>query len=704
VDVCIKVETHNSPSALDPYGGALTGILGVNRDILGCGLGAKPIANTDVFCLAPPQWPPRSQAERLPQKLHHPEQVLAGVHRGIKDGGNKSGIPTVNGALVFDRDFAGKPLIFCGSVGVLPHHLPDGRASSIKSVKPGDHILCAGGRIGKDGIHGATMSSLHLTEDSPTSAVQIGDPLTQKKLLDFTLEARDLGLFNCITDNGAGGLSSSIGELAALAPGARIDLARAGVKYPGLLPYELLISESQERMTYGVAPEKVNEFLSLATRRGVEAWDLGEFTANGQLEISYEGKILAALDLHFLHESLPVMKLRACFEGPQSGRGWGEEELGPLPQDLKSMLLEILATDNVRSKEALVRQYDHEVLGATVQTPFYGPMQQGPSDAAVISLAPYGGLEQNAIAISCGLNPKLAHYDTYLMAENAVDEAIRNIVACGASPHELVLVDNFCWPDPLVSADNPDGAHKLGQLVRCAAGLYDAAVSFRAPFVSGKDSMKNDFVGKYADGRPVKISVPPTVLITALARLPDSSRRVSSDFKRPGDLIFLVGKPGQGLACSEFSGRWQLKDTRFATVPTIDLPANQKLYHDLHGLMAEGLIASCHVVSDGGLLACLSESAFAGELGCTLTLADEASEGWDLLNFCFNEAGGRLVVSIARSDRTYFETALAAHPLLCLGEVSAAQHITMYSKNSKNMLMEIGLAEINRAWREGGNA
>ena len=700
IDVCIKVETHNSPSALDPYGGALTGILGVNRDILGCGLGAKPIANTDVFCLAPPQWPPRSQAELLPCKLHHPHEVLKGVQRGIQDGGNKSGIPTVNGALVFDRDFAGKPLIFCGSLGVLPRYLADGRSSAFHQVRPGDHILMAGGRIGKDGIHGATMSSLHLGEDSPTSAVQIGDPLTQKKLLDFTLEARDLGLYNCITDNGAGGLSSSIGELAALAPGARIDLARAGVKYPGLKPYELLISESQERMTYGVAPHKVAEFLALAKRRSVEAWDLGEFTANGQLEISYENKLVALLDLEFLHHSLPPLELTAYFEGSQPKRGWGNEQLVAPPPCLEKMLLAILQSDNVRSKEALVRQYDHEVQGACLQTPFSGAEQGGPSDAAIIALSPYGGLADNAIALSCGLNPKLAHYDTYLMAEYAVDEAIRNIVAAGASPEELVLVDNFCWPDPLLSRENPDGPHKLGQLLRCAAGLYEAALIFKAPFVSGKDSMKNDFIGSYSDGRAVKISVPPTVLITALAHLPAQQRRVSTDFKQPGDAIYLLGEKGYGLGCSEFAGLYSLGEASLAQPAAIDLQAHAKLYRTLYHSICQGLVASCHDISDGGLLPCLAECALGGNLGCLLHIPSTLSQGWVLLNFAFNEAGGRFVVSVTKENRRNFESAMNQHPLLLLGEITSERDFVICATETGERLLSLKLQKIDRAWRK----
>ena len=327
LDLCIKVETHNSPSALDPYGGALTGILGVNRDILGCGLGARPIANTDVFCFADPNMPGPEEKELMPKGLKAPRRIFEGVHRGVEDGGNKSGIPTVNGAIYFDQDYAGKPLVFCGTVGAMPAKLNSGLDSGKKYVKALDRVVMVGGAIGADGIHGATFSSLELNENSPSTAVQIGDPITQKRVLDFLMEARDLGLYSSVTDNGAGGLSSSVGEMSTFTGGATIDLSKAPVKYPGLKPFELMISESQERMTLAVPPKSLPAFMSLAKRRGVSASDIGEFNTSGRLQVYYGNQMVADLDLHFVHESLPPLELSAKWEGPRERKSWINRDL-----------------------------------------------------------------------------------------------------------------------------------------------------------------------------------------------------------------------------------------------------------------------------------------------------------------------------------------------------------------------------------------
>ncbi|HTL11701.1 MAG TPA: AIR synthase-related protein, partial [Bdellovibrionota bacterium] len=353
--LCIKVETHNSPSALDPYGGALTGIVGVNRDILGCGLGAKPIFNTDVFCLAVPDY-----LQTLPDRLLHPRRILDGVRRGVEHGGNKSGIPTVNGALVFDQRFLGKPLVFCGTGGIIPRQI-EGVPTHVKEIQVGDRICMVGGRIGKDGIHGATFSSLALDEHSPVSAVQLGDPITQKRTADFLLEARDRLLFRTLTDNGAGGLSSSIGELATLSGGAKMDVSQAKVKYPGLKPFELVVSESQERMSIAVPPEKMQAFLRLADARGVEVSVLGEFTDSGFFEIYNGTECVAALDLEFLHEGVPKMEIEAEWAGSPQPPGQVETAFD---REAGATLLQLLSRPNVASKEWMIRQYDHEVQGA----------------------------------------------------------------------------------------------------------------------------------------------------------------------------------------------------------------------------------------------------------------------------------------------------------------------------------------------------
>ncbi|MDR0465874.1 MAG: phosphoribosylformylglycinamidine synthase, partial [Deltaproteobacteria bacterium] len=433
VDACIKVETHNSPSALDPYGGALTGIVGVNRDPMGTGLGAELVCNTNVFCFASP-----FHAADLPPRLLHPRRVLEGVREGVEHGGNKSGIPTVNGSLVFDERFLGKPLVFCGTAGILPRTIR-GREGWRKKAEAGDHIVMAGGRIGKDGIHGATFSSEELHQESPATAVQIGDPITQRKMYDFLLYARDLGLYNAITDNGAGGLSSSVGEMCVDSGGARLDLAKAPLKYDGLRPWEILLSEAQERMTLAVPPENLPRFLELAAEMDVEATALGIFTDSGYFEAFYADRPAVRLPLDFLHDGVPQYRLNARWDAPAP------------PQDIAldlpaaeqgGFLKRMLGRLNICSKEYIIRQYDHEVRGGSAIKPLMGVRRDGPSDAAV--LRPLLGSE-NGLVLSHGICPKFSDFDTYWMTANAIDEAIRNAVAVGGDPDFMAGVDNFCW-------------------------------------------------------------------------------------------------------------------------------------------------------------------------------------------------------------------------------------------------------------------
>ncbi|MBC7427303.1 MAG: phosphoribosylformylglycinamidine synthase [Bacteriovorax sp.] len=672
VDVCIKVETHNSPSALDPYGGALTGILGVNRDILGVGLGAKPIANTSVFCLAENKYFQENNFA-LPLLLKNPDRIKAGVHQGVQDGGNKSGIPTVNGAFVFDRDYVGKPLVFCGTIGVIPQ-TENNKSTAEKGQRPGDLIVMAGGRIGKDGIHGATFSSMELVDGVPSSVVQIGDPITQKRLGDFLIEARIKGLFNSVTDNGAGGLSSSIGEMAQLTNGADVDLEKALVKYPGLSPFELMVSESQERMTFSVAVDTIDAFLALAAKRNVEASVIGTFTDSGSLHVKYNNETVADLSLEFLHESLVPMKLNAHFDMETKSTHWIKRKIGKplLPRkNYKKILMDLFRSPNIRSHEHLVRRYDHEVKGATLVKPFTGSADVGfsaPSDAGVIWMKPHGGSEDNAIAIACGICPKVSEYDTYLMAEYALDEAVRNAVCVGANPDEMVLVDNYCWPDPIESSRNPDAKLKLGQLVRASQALYDLSLSYGMPFVSGKDSMKNDFIGKTAEGDIVKISVPPTLLVTAMGRVPGLKTITTSEVKNEDSLVYLIG---ENLV--NFTSAYELKEL-YADydigypLPYIDGKKQMDLYRKFHTSMKAQLIESSHDVSDGGVLIALAEKMMGTNYGMELDFSSIAEK--NLLGFMFNESAGRFVVSVSFKNQKQFEDNLQGHSFLKLGQTT----------------------------------
>lgn len=708
VDVCVKVETHNSPSALDPYGGALTGIVGVNRDVLGCGLGARPIANTDVFCFGQPDWPGVGEEKELPEGLKHPRRIFDGVHLGVEDGGNKSGIPTVNGAFAFHRDFCGKPLVFCGTIGVLPETTKAGLPGSSKNQKPGDLIVMVGGRIGKDGIHGATFSSMELTSGAPATVVQIGDPITQKRAADFLLEARDLGLFTSVTDNGAGGLSSSVGEMATGTGGARLDVTHAPVKYPGLKPFELVVSESQERMTFSVHPSKIDAFLALAKRRGAEATVLGEFNDSGFFRIEYQGEPVAEIDMDFLHHGLPPMVLKAKWEGPKDESSWGKKASLPEIKDVdmlsrsfhENALFKLLARWNIRSKEEWVRRYDHEVQASTLIKPFVGVEAKGPGDAAVIWMAPHGGEDLGGLAISCGLNPKLSRFDAYVSAQHAFDEAVRNSVAVGGDPDIMAVVDNFCWPDPLPSERNPDAQHKLAQLVRANHGLYDLAKKYGSPFVSGKDSMKNDFIGRSRFGKELKISVPPTILVTAIAKVHDVSKTVTSDFKSAGDFVFLLGRSEKHLGGSELEDCYELPSFVSKHPPILNAEESIRLYRTLHKAINAGLIRSAHDCSEGGLLVALAESAIGGMIGFESELENLDAElkefSGNLAEFFFNESPGRFVVSVSPEKVEEFKKLFSGQFCMSLGTVKS--DVLRMSRHGL-VVLDVPVKEAKKAWR-----
>jgi phosphoribosylformylglycinamidine synthase II len=675
----LKAETHNSPSALDPYGGAMTGIVGVNRDILGAGMGCRCIFNTDVFCVASPYF-----SGEIPPRLFHPRRVLRGVHAGVKDGGNESGIPTVNGAIVFHERFLGKPLVFCGTGGLLPVEVA-GKPSHEKQANPGDRIFMVGGRIGKDGIHGATFSSEELHEGSPATAVQIGDPITQKKTGDFLLEARDLGLFSCITDNGAGGLSSSIGEMAKDAGGAAVDLEKAPLKYAGLAPWEIFLSEAQERMTVAVPPEHEAAFAALAVRRSVEATDIGVFTDSGRLECFYKGRLVGSVTMDFLHNGVPRMRIPAKLEVRREVGEIASSPGAPGNEDLLGALKGVLSSLNVCSKESFVRMYDHEVQGHSVLKPFQGAQADGPGNAAVIRPVPGS---DRGIAIACGICPKYSDLDTYHMMACAVDEAVRNLVCVGARIGSIAGLDNFCWPDPVESEKTPDGAHKMAQLVRCCEALRDTCVAYDIPLISGKDSMKNDY--RIGDTR---ISIPPTVLVTAAAVLEDAERVVSMDMKQPGDVVYLLGETREEMGGSEYFA-W--KGISGGDVPKVDTGAARRLYGFLADAIASGLVASCHDCSDGGLGAALAESAFAGECGVQVDLAPLGIEH-DAVAL-FSESQSRFVVSVPPAHVVAFEAVMAGNACRRLGEVTHGQRLVV--RRGEQVLFEAALPELKQAWQK----
>ncbi|MCQ2604532.1 MAG: AIR synthase-related protein [Spirochaetia bacterium] len=675
--VCFKVETHNSPSALDPYGGAITGIVGVNRDIIGTGKGARPFFNTDFLCFGDPDTPD----DAIPGNLLHPKTVMSGVHHGIIDGGNQSGIPTVAGGFLFDDSYTGKPLVFCGTGGIMPAEM-EGEGTWIKHINPGDKAVMLGGRIGKDGIHGATFSSLVLDEASPVSAVQIGDPITQKKMSDFLMEARDLGLYKGITDNGAGGLSSSLGEMAEYSGGIVIDLDKCPLKYQGLAPWEILVSESQERMSLAVEEKNLKAFLELAEKRDVEATIVGEFNDSGYLNILGGGRLSALLSMDFLHKGLPSMKLKAVWERK------GQPDVKLQDTCLKCALKQILSDPNVSSRETLVRQYDHEVGAVSVVKPFVGVNSDAPSDGAVLKPV-YNSTK--GVTVTHGICPRVGDWDTYNMALCAVDEAYRSHIALGGDPDSASVLDNFCWPDPVKSEKTPDGEYKLAQLVRTCKGVNRICLDYGLPLISGKDSMKND-----ASMNGKKVSVRPTLLISLMGMIKDVSKAMTSDFKAAGDAVYILGNTTGKMGGSTYE---KLSKGSLGESPAVDTEVAFDMYKKLSCAIEKGIVASCHDMSDGGLAVCVCESAMGGMCGCTIDTGKLPGVKADFedARTLFCESPSRFVVSVKKENCAEFEKIMAGTPFARAGETNSGDEI-IFRKGDKE-LIKIGLADVISAWK-----
>ena len=679
-----KVETHNSPSAIDPYGGAITGIVGNNRDPLGTGVGgARLLFNTNVLCFGPPDY----QKPLLTGQLH-PKRIFDGVRKGIEDGGNKSGIPTVNGAIIFDDRYAGKPLVYCGTGGVMPAQY-QGRDAWEKPIDAGDRIIMAGGRVGKDGIHGATFSSVEIDEHSPQSAVQIGSPITQKLLSDFLERACRAGLVKCSTDNGAGGLSSSIGELAQISGGAVVNLERVPLKYAGLRPWEIFVSESQERMTLVVEPAQSDALFRMAHEMEVELSDIGHFTADGVLDVRYQGRKIAYLDLTFLHDGVPRKTLFAEWNAPDL-----REPNLPESLDYTDALRQLLGSLNICSRESVIRQYDHEVKGKTVIKPLMGRSGQTPQDAAVMRL---GFDSYEGIAISNGILPRYGDLDAYQMSAGAFDEAVRQIISVGGRLPNLddntnlfwSVNDNFCVPDSVYDpVNNPDGKAKLAKLIQMCEALFDMATFFDIPLTSGKDSMKNDFK---ADGQ--KISVPPTILYSMTAKIADVRETITSDFKAAGDAMYQLGATYDELGGSEF---YKLFGELGANVPLVRKEAAKALYVKVMAAHDERLIASSHDLSDGGLAVALAECAFGTGFGAEIDLAP--FQHLSAAAALFAESHSRFVVTVKPEHCARFE-AMFGDMATRLGTVSDAPVLRIQQHGAP--LIHADVDALLAAWNNG---
>ncbi|MCZ2341216.1 MAG: phosphoribosylformylglycinamidine synthase subunit PurL [Bacteroidales bacterium] len=670
--VCIKVETHNRPSAIEPYGGANTGLGGVIRDVLGTGMGGKPICNTDVFCFARPDFPP----EELPPGVLHPRRVIHGVVAGVRDYGNRMGIPTVNGSVTFDDRYLANPLVFCGTVGLIPVGM------EWKQVHPGDLIVAVGGATGRDGIHGATFSSLELTEESEVisgGAVQIGNAIEEKKVLDVILQARDRGLYTAITDCGAGGFSSAVGEMGA-DTGAEVTLETAPLKYAGLSYTEIWISESQERMVLSVPPDKWPELEALCRSEDVTAAVLGRFTDTGRLKLTYNGEIVGDLDMHFLHDGRPRIIRQAQWSAPAVSDQPVRAGETVSPQEA---LVKILASLSVCSKEWIVRQYDHEVQAGSVIKPLTGLHHDGPSDAAVVAPVPDSWV---GLAISNGLNPRYADLDPYIMAAAAIDEAVRNAVAVGGDPAHTAILDNFCW-------GNVHDPAMLGALVRTAEACRDVSIAYGTPFISGKDSLNNEY--RSADRR---ITIPHTLLVTALARVPDVRRCVTMDLKEPGNRLLLVGDTRNALGGSHYH---LVTGQTGGTAPMPDLQQAPRIFAAVHQAITAGLVRACHDLSEGGLAVAVAEMAFAGGIGADVTDLGQlpGADGLTDTARLFSESPTRFLLEVPPNHVEACLALFAGLPIHEIGHTVREPRLRI-AGSAGEWLIYAKLSELKEAWQQ----
>lgn len=668
-NICFKVETHNHPSALEPYGGAGTGLGGVIRDPLGTGLGAKPIINTDIFCFGPLDYP----YKKMPRGTLHPKRVMKGVVAGVRDYGNRMGIPTSNGAVLFDENFIGNPLVFCGNVGIMP------KDKSFKKARKGDLIVVVGGRTGRDGIHGATFSSGELTQESEKlsgSAVQIGNPIQEKKMVDTILQARDLDLYNAITDCGAGGLSSAIGEMGEKL-GAEVDLETIPLKYKGLSYTEIWISEAQERMVLAVNPKIIEKLKNVFEREDVEFTVIGKFTGDEHLKLFYEGNLVCDLKMKFLHDGLPNIVRKAVWKKTR----FTEPKIEP-KRDLTIALIELLRMPNIASKEWIIRQYDHEVQGGSVLKPLQGVNNDGPGDACITrpNLS-----SKKGIILSCGINPDYGKIDPRWMAASVIDESLRQVVSVGGDITKAAILDNFCWGN----TDKPD---RLGGLVRASVACYDIAKDYGVPFISGKDSLNNEYsVGKKT------IAIPPTLLISCIAVMDDVSKAITMDAKKPGDSVYIVG-----LTYSELGGSQYYKMKGFIgnDLPKVDARYGRRLMAALTRAIGKGCVRSCHDCSDGGLAVSLAEMAFAGGYGMNINFsAFKPPKGQEILRdyiLLFSESNTRFIVEA--EDEARFARAMKGMPIWKIGIITKEKAFKIFGLEGK-LIVNTNIGELKASWQ-----
>lgn len=695
-DIAFKVETHNHPSAIEPFGGANTGVGGVIRDVLG--VSAQPIACTDVLCFGPPDTP----MDALPGGVLPPNRIASGVINGVRDYGNKMGIPTVNGAVLYNPGYLYNPLVFCGCLGILPH------GSHPSQVQSSDLIVALGGRTGRDGIHGATFSSGEMSSElnaQAGAAVQIGAPITEKKVTDAVIQARDRGLYHAITDCGAGGFSSAIGEMGA-ETGAHVELSQAPLKYQGLKPWEIWLSEAQERMVLAVPQQHLDELLEICTIEEVEASILGTFSNDQRLIVTYHGQVVADLDMRFLHDGNPRRTLDALWQHkftsaiaahniPTENSGLAQSSIA---RSFAPTLIALLRHPTIGSKEAVVRRYDHEVQGATVLKPLVGRAGNGPGDAAVLQPI-LDETSSKGIVLSNGINPLYSQVDPYHMAMNALDEALRNLTAVGGDIERVAILDNFCWG----SSTDPE---QLGMLVRAVKGCYDAAHCFGTAFISGKDSLNNEY---RAAGR--RLPVIPTLLISAVGVIDDVAHTIDMPLKTPGNLLYLIGTTYNELAGSHYaevvdrdSFEQLLPHTH---VPHVRIEHARAVMRTLGTAIRQGYIDACHDLSEGGLALAAAEMALAGLLGAhldvnSIDLKHEAGLTASTTNIVrlFSESASRFLIEIAPEQLGAFEQYMRAHGVEDMTYVGTVSNDARFIvRDGTEELINLSVDELQEAWK-----
>ncbi|MBM3253292.1 MAG: phosphoribosylformylglycinamidine synthase, partial [Candidatus Omnitrophica bacterium] len=626
--------------------------------------------------------PPDTSFKKVPKGMLHPKRIMKGVVAGVRDYGNRMGIPTANGAVLFDERFIGNPLVYCGTVGIMP------KSASFKKVNKGDLVVLVGGKTGRDGIHGATFSSgelTHKSESISSGAVQIGNPIQEKKITDILLQARDKGLYNAITDCGGGGLSSAVGEIGRDL-GVIVNLEKVPLKYEGLSYTEIWISEAQERMILAVPKGKLPELLKIFESEDVEATVIGEFTNDKRLHLRYEGNTVCNMDMEFLHEGLPKILRKAIWTKPKH-----KEPNFSCPKDLTGVLLKILSGFNVCSKEWIIRQYDHEVQGQSVLKPLVGIDNDGPSDATIIR--PVFSSKKGVI-VSCGINFRYSDIDPYWMAASSIDEAIRQIIAVGGSIDKIALLDNFSWGDT-------DKSEKLGELVRASYGCYDIAKAYRVPFISGKDSLNNEYkVGNRT------ISIPGTLLVSAISVMEDVSRAISMDAKKEGNLIYIIGETLNELGGSEYFTQNGFIGN---TCPKVNPKRAREVFKKLNRAISLELVRSCHDLSEGGLGVALSEMAFGGGLGMTVFLKEVPYK--KLLTTCysllatrddyilFSESNSRFIVEVEKEKQKDFEKAMKGVSFGLIGCLSASPEFKIYGVKG-NLIVSTDISTLKETWQK----